>query len=170
MVGAFLHPGADLREIPLRNGGCAIVDDADFDWLKAHVWYRDRDGYAWAHVRQPNGKRRRAAMHRLLVATTDSHPLVDHINANRLDNQRHNLRACTISESSRNRARFRTSAHRFRGIDRRPDGKYRARIGVDGQTIRTNWLDTDVDAARAYDALAARHHGEFARLNFEGSA
>jgi hypothetical protein len=59
----------------------------------------------------------------------------------------------------------------FRGVSRRPSGRYGAQIRESKGGVRSHrWLgcfDTAEDAARAYDAAAVELHGEAAITNFE---
>jgi hypothetical protein len=76
------------RYIPLENGGYAIVENRDYDWISQYNWYKNKDGYAvtkgyWGE---------RVPMHRLvkgLKYVKGYH--VHHKNHNRLDNRRKNL-------------------------------------------------------------------------------
>lgn len=76
------------RYIPLENGGCAIVENRDFDRIKRFRWYKNNDGYAV--MKDYCGKR--ILMHRLvkgLKYVKGYH--VHHKNRNPLDNRRKNL-------------------------------------------------------------------------------
>lgn len=90
-----------MKQIPLTQGQFALVDDEDFDFLMQWRWYYsksncDNTGYA---VRYENGKGIR--MHRV-VMNTPANLVVDHINHNGIDNQKHNLRNCTNTENAHN--------------------------------------------------------------------
>ena len=92
------------KEIPLTKGAMAIVDDADYDRLAAMgTWHLSDMGYA---VRRGliNGKKRTIRMHRV-VNVTPAGLFTDHINRNRLDNRKSNLRSCTQYENMQNRER-----------------------------------------------------------------
>lgn len=86
-----------MKKILLNNNNYAIVDDEDFEFLNKFNWHKSETGYA---VRCE--KRKTIRMHRLIVNCPDD-MLVDHINGNRLDNRKQNLRICTFNENIRNR-------------------------------------------------------------------
>jgi hypothetical protein len=75
----------------------AYVDSKDFAVVIKHSWYY-RDGYA---ITKHNGKDLR--MHRLVANETDPEVIVDHIDRDRLNNRRGNLRKYTAVENARNR-------------------------------------------------------------------
>jgi len=83
-----------MKEIALTNGGIALVDDADYEWLAGFRW-SSTNGYVQAIV---NG--RHVYMHRLIMDAPESLE-VDHINRTRHDNRRENLRLCTRLENCR---------------------------------------------------------------------
>jgi hypothetical protein len=90
-----------MKQIPLSNGGEVIVDDQDVAFLEQWSWHRTRDGYAarcvW--IGEPR-KLKRIWMHREILGLTGS--LCDHINRNKLDNRRSNLRRATFRLNSLN--------------------------------------------------------------------
>lgn len=85
----------DVREIPLSNGGVALVDAEDYEWLSRWKWKRHVGGYAcrtgWDKVER---KWLCILMHRFIVLPPEDIE-VDHKNRNRLDNRRCNLRPAT---------------------------------------------------------------------------
>jgi hypothetical protein len=150
-----------MKEIPLsgpKGKGLTIqVDDKDFEFLSQFKWYAktDRNGdiYAQAWI-TPS---------RLLVPA----PLVDHVNGNKLDNTRTNLREATSRQNSWNRRLRSDSKVGFKGVVRSSSRhQYRARIQVGDKRLHSGYYGTAAEAARAYDAMAREHFGEFARLNF----
>jgi hypothetical protein len=44
--------------------------------------------------------------------------------------------------------------------------RWRARIRVNGRRIYLGSFENELDAAKAYDSAAKKHHGQFAAVNF----
>lgn len=92
---------------------------------------------------------------------------VDHIDRNGTNNRIANLRLADVSQNAWN-APVKALAHRsskYKGVSRcKRDRKWRASIRVRGVIFRQR-CESEEDAARAYDALAIKHAGEFACTN-----
>lgn len=93
------------RRIPLRNTGhYAIVDKEDYELVsKFSPWYENDSGYAMKKTRI-KGKNVSLRMHRLIMPAPDR-LVVDHINGNRLDNRKDNLRCVAQQINCWNRER-----------------------------------------------------------------
>jgi hypothetical protein len=79
--------------------GYALVDDVDFDLVSKHKWH-SHEGYAMTNVYKDK-KTTLVRMHHLIIGKSKGLD-IDHINRNRADNQRSNLRIVTRSENLRN--------------------------------------------------------------------
>ena len=153
-------PQGDVKQIPLGEGMVAYVDTADFEWLNQWTW-RLHGGYA---MRRCQGKV--IYMHREIAQPPEG-MVVDHLNHNKLDNTRANLRACTHRENAYNSAKRRGTVSRFRGVRRpRNRSKWHALLRVEGKPIYLGSFAEEIEAARAYDRAAVEHHGDSANLNF----
>ncbi len=153
-------PAEGAKQIPLSDGGYAYVDAADLEWLCRYNW-RLQNGYAARRE-----KTKVVYMHREIMRPAKG-MTVDHINHNRLDNTRDNLRVCTHQQNVHNNAKHVGSSSRFKGVGyNREKRKWFAKIYFEGRRIWLGYFDDEAEAARAYDAKAVELFGEFAHLNF----
>lgn len=153
----------NTKLIPLTQGKHAIVDAADYEWLAQWKWSADkaRDTY-YARTRI-NGHHMR--LHRLLLGDPKSMQ-IDHINGNPLDNRRCNLRICLNKENSRNCKKRGNRSSKYKGVSWwKRNSCWRVQITVDYVNYHIGYFPTEITAAKAYNAAALEHFGEFARLN-----
>lgn len=138
------------KYIPLTQGKQAMVDDENFEWLSQYKWYYVKDrlgGYAVTH--DPNNHNRLIHMHRLLNDTPAGF-VTDHINHDKLDNRRSNLRTSTCSENALNARSESGNASGYRGVTQSGDGKkWQARIMIKGKSIHLGLFADIQDAIRA---------------------
>ena len=150
------------KEIMLTRGAVAIVDDADYDSIIQHKWYLQSAGYA-AHGIKKEGRWTVELMHRFILGEACAGFDVDHINMDRLDNRRCNLRVATRSQ---NMANTHAIVGDYKGVsyDHRKR-KYEAKIYVKGQKLWLGYYKSAEEAAKAYNNAAINHFGEYARIN-----
>lgn len=148
------------REIKLSRGKVTLVDDTDYEWLSQWRWCLCC-GYAARSV-GTRINRQRIYMHRLIMNNSLDGE-VDHIDRNRLNNQRYNLRAVNRGQNMQNKPTRSKSG--FRGVS--PHGDvWEVAITVSGKYIWLGRFRDKVVGARAYDAAAREYYGEHAYLNF----
>jgi len=153
----------------LRGGkDAAIVDASDYDFLTQWKWFVDKDGYAINQkVIKENEKKKskRVAMHRLIMGAPKGMD-VDHINGNRLDNSRENLRICTRSQNLYNIKKVREHTSRYKGVGWHGQiGKWRAYIRYNFKYVHLGLFLSETEAALAYNEAAIKYHKEYASLN-----
>ena len=102
-------------------------------------------------------------MHRFLLGA-QSGQTIDHIDGNRLNNTRANLRRVTPKQNQQNRKVTTQSASGYKGVTA-AQGRWLARIYVDGRQIHLGYHDSAIDAATIYDHAARRFFGPYARVN-----
>ncbi len=147
---------------PAKRNLAALVDDCDAGWLSKYAWWLKPAGYAFTTI---DGKN--IYMHRMIL---DAKPgeITDHINRNRLDNRRVNLRRCTQAQNCVNRPTQSKTGFRGVAVDqhRLLKPRYRATITHKNKPYYGSWTRDILIAAKDFDRLARHYHGEFAVLNF----
>jgi HNH endonuclease/AP2 domain-containing protein len=145
---------------PMPCGRVFKFDLDDYEKVDRHPWQSNRYGYARACI---GTKKQNILLHRFLLDAPTTLE-VDHINGNRLDNRRSNLRLSTSQTNAWNRRP--KNGNRFKGIRRRTQKRWLASIYFENKQITIGNFDSPEEAARAYDVKAKELFGEFARLNF----
>ncbi len=156
-----------MKNIQITQGKFALVDDEDFAFLSQWKWQAITDPktgtvYAGRSSRNNEGEQRHTIrMHRVIMSA-EYGVLIDHRDGNGLNNCKANLRIATRRQNGANRRTFRKQ---FKGIEQKGN-RFGAHIRTNGRLVHLGYFTTELDAAKAYDAAATRHFGEFARLNF----
>ena len=159
-----------MKEIPLTQGKVAMVDDEDFEWLTKWEWTAHRcknTFYADRHI-LIGEIRYTSQMHREIMGFSPYDGRIgDHKDRNGLNNQRHNLREVTFSVNSHNRSDNKNNTSGYRGVHWHKDSqKWQVAITVNGTRKHAGSFSNLISAAKAYDAIAIKHWGEDAILNF----
>lgn len=136
-----------MMRLPLSNGGFALVDDADFEHLAHWRWHRHPGGYA---ARTANGGRK-VLMHREIAAPPAGLE-VDHINRDKLDNRRANLRVVDHPTNQRNTGPQANNTSGYKGVtwDKNRQ-KWVAKTRHLGKHIFIGRFGTAEEAADAYE-------------------
>jgi hypothetical protein len=166
----LLRYGYSFRRIYLGEGEWTIVDADTYYHLGNLKWCvrgNRNTFYAVRFVKTGPWRTKLVNLHREIMDAPLG-LLVDHRNGNGLDNRRENLRLATHSQNAINRRRDKSkTTSRFVGVTfKKHSNRWAARINHNGKTISLGRFDSELDAARAYDAAALKYHKDFARLNF----
>lgn len=137
-----------------------IIDDEDFAKISPHKWRK----YPSCRYVQAYTSGKTVAIHRLIMGV-EGGQVVDHINGNRLDNRKANLRICAQAANMKNRKPNTKGKSAYKGVIVLPNGRYRAKIDNDGTRYELGVYPTERDAVVAYNAAAKVLHGEFAYMN-----
>lgn len=157
-------------EIPLSRGAVALVSECDFERVGQFKWSLDQNGYAvrMIQIARTGGirQRRKVLLHRFLLDAPGGME-VDHINHDKLDNRRDNIRLVSRTLNRANAGPKTTSSHGYKGVAfHSRDTKWRASIAPNGIRRGLGTFGTPEEAARAYDIAALQAWGDFAYLNF----
>lgn len=154
-----------IRTIKLVNGGQTIVEECDYKLVAKERWFQSSHGYA---IRQgwKDGKHWQIFLHRIINATPAG-KFTDHINGNKLDNRRSNLRTVNKAQNSTNRPKIDRGVLtcKFKGVSwHKSTQLWRARI-ADGDYNKSTYHKTEQQAALDYNRMATERFGEYAQLN-----
>ena len=144
------------------NGKRILFDKEDYPKISVKTWN------ACGRYVSAKHENRTMLFHRFVMDAKHGDE-IDHINGDRYDNRKSNLRFCTRQENSFNRHHV-FGASQYKGVSRtskqyrRP---WRATLKHNGKTITLGTFFLEEDAARAYDEKASELFGEFAKLNFD---
>jgi hypothetical protein len=153
-----------MKLVPLSQNKFVQIDDEDLKKVSQYKWHYN-NGYAKTWYK---GKRIR--MHRLIMNAPDG-VNVDHINGDKLDCRKENLRPCTIMQNNRNGKLRKNSTTGYIGVTIEPStGHYRPNIYKDGRAVSFGQFLNPHYAALARDLWAVDFYGEFASTNFKAVA
>jgi hypothetical protein len=109
------------KELNLTHDKTSLVDDIDYERCKKHNWhFRNVDGYAATSVTIPGekyvyrdgsgrkkSKQKTVLLHHFILGINGREDLcgkvVDHLNSDRLDNRKENLRIISVTRNLHNR-------------------------------------------------------------------
>jgi hypothetical protein len=152
-----------MKKIILTKGKFALVDDEDFEWLNKFSWHYSDNGYAVGRTSKTSGKKC-IWMHREILGTPIGMD-TDHIDMNKLNNQRSNLRICSRSQNMMNTKRQQNNTTGFRGVRILRGKSFQSYININKRRIHLGTFPDLISAAKAYDAKSKELFGEFAYLN-----
>lgn len=151
--------------ITAKNIAGSLWSDCDSALVIGGKWYISGSGYLCGRA---CGTRKMQFLHKLIMPPPPG-LYVDHINGNKLDNRRENLRIVTKSQNQMNAKKpFRNKkTSKYKGVYWvRQHGAFHAKIKINGKNIYLGCSQNDRDAAMLYDAAAMKYFGEYAKPNF----
>ena len=154
-----------LYPIPLIDGGYALVSAEDHAYIISMKWRR-KHGYARQAATTKTVLMHRIIMESMLGRQIVTDEVVDHIDRNRGNNRRDNLRLCTKAENARNGGLQVNNTTGWVGVTRHPQGPYVSYITVNAVRTYLGRFEDPAFGARVYDVAARHMHKQFATLNF----
>ena len=131
-----------------------ICDLEDWEYLKEYYWNLNTNGYVTAAT----SGRKRAMMHKLIMPD-NTYEVVDHINRNKLDNRKGNLRYTTYSVNAQNRSLTPNNKNGCFGV-RKSKNRWQAIITSYGKKIFIGSFKTKEEAIAARKEAERIYHKE----------
>lgn len=148
-----------MKEIILASGDVTQVSDEDYDFLSLLNWFLSggRGGYAATWIDGKQYKMASIILWRQEIKTPVGTE-VDHIDRNKLNNQRENLRVVTHNENQRNKGLQSNNTTGYKGVHFcRTRQKWSAMIKVRRVLYNLGYFDT-LEEAVAVRLKAEEHY------------
>lgn len=135
-----------------------LIDDEDVYLTFNSRWFLSPKGYAFGSIKNQTKR-----FHRCVVDAQKGTE-IDHIDGNKLNNQKSNLRVCSSSQNSMNRGKQKNNLSGYKGVSWYKNlKKWRASIQIQGKKIHLGYFEKIKDAETAYDEIAKRLFGVFSK-------
>lgn len=157
--------------IHLTRGYEAIVDDIDSD-LAAFKWQavgKAGKVYAGRNI-QRHHVTTHLNLHRVIYERVIGRELlktefIDHIDLDRMNCQRNNLRIATNGQNRANTGLQKNNSSGYKGVYwNAQTGKWVAQIRMDGKSVSLGYYSDPKEASEAFKKASVARHGEFARF------
>lgn len=151
-----------MRQIKLTKGKYALVDDQDYEGLSQYRWQYNGN-YATRSIWVTKDRTAKVSMHRVILPPPPGKE-VDHMNGDKLDNRRANLRVCLRSENHINKGLAKNNTSGYKGVSLSPVTlKWMAYLWKDGKNHLLGSFKTKELAAKEFKKHYVALHGEFAQ-------
>lgn len=150
-----------IKILKSNKGTKILVSDKDYDRVKKFKWKLcPTTGILFI-----TKNRKRISLHRFIM-NPDKDMVVDHINGDRSDNRRSNLRVCSHKQNLANQKLNSKNTSGFKGVYyKKSKKKFTARIKVEGRLFFLGHFNNPKEAGEAYDRAAVEYFGGFAKTN-----
>lgn len=151
--------------IELTQNKKTLVDAEMYEELTKYKWLY-QDGYAKRSVWNKETKKNyHVFMHRVITNCPYGFD-VDHINGDKLDNRKCNLRIATRSQNNANIPKYKGKSSKYKGVCWNKRKRcWKVSIGYGGKMYHLGYFKNEEDAALKYNEHAKELFGEFAYLN-----
>lgn len=171
LINSMNNDNEEYKLIPVGNGLFTKVSNEDYETLKNKKWYiRSNDGYVCRNetlkgqiVKAENyrkTKQRSILLHRFIMGMDGGNVryVVDHINGDKLDNRRENLRIVTVAQNLWNVHSNKSNKTGSRGVSKTKGGKFKAVITANNKRVYLGTFETVQEADLAYKKAKETYH------------
>lgn len=141
-----------LRDNNGEETARALIDIDDIDIVKKYKWRFCSTGYV-----KSTTLRKTISLHRFIMKP-ENDLVVDHINHNKLDNRKLNLRVCTREQNMWNKKTKNKGIFKDKRNSLKP---YRVQFQVSSKRLPTKYFTTYEEALEYREQLELEHYGEY---------
>lgn len=146
----------------LDSGEEFYIDAEDFTKISDKSWHITPKGYLRHNFRGENGTMS-FSMHHYVLGDKADGAQIDHIDRNKLNNRKSNLRVCDSFENAQNRGLRKTNTSGYTGVQyNKSKRKYEAWITAKGNKIYLGQFNCIDDAVDVRKNAEKKYFGEFA--------
>ena len=145
-----------------KSDDVVLIDDEDYEMLSQYFWNPDNRGYVKTNIKTDNGYTTKR-VHQFLINTPKGMH-TDHIDGDKLNNQKENLRVTTPSQNQMNTSKRKNMTSEYKGVSK-IGKRWRADIMFNYKQIYLGIFTFEKDAAIAYNNKAIELFKKYARLN-----
>ena len=151
----------DFVLIKMSKGEVFVIDKEDLDRVKAHYWHLGSNNYAYSFYTDDLKKVRRINLHRYIMGVIDdSLAIIDHIDANKNNCCKSNLRITTKATNGINRHPRKDNPSGYVGIAKHKKcTRWESQISVDGKRIILGYFDNINEAINARVLAEKKYYG-----------
>ena len=151
----------DVAYVPLTQGYEAIIDADDVPLVEDFNWHISSTGYAVRGIWKSDRSVIQELMHRRITDAPKGRD-VDHVNHNRLDNRKSNLRVCSRSQNNYNRRINSNNTSGYKGVTwNKGCARWQAQMRINGVLKNLGYFETSEEANIAYQEASKINHGEY---------
>lgn len=153
--------------INIYNNVKVKIDSEDLDLVNSYKWHITDTGYVVTskHIRIDKNKytTKNIRLHRLIMGLPNGN--IDHINGDKLDNRKSNLRLCNQSQNIANSKISKRNKSGLKGVFKHQQcDRWAAQIRINGKNTHLGLFNDKYDAYGAYITHAIEHFGEYANV------
>ena len=147
-----------------------LIDDEDFEKVSKYKWYLSCIGNIVRNRKYKNKIPDNLPINISGIILGKKKGLfIDHVNRDKFNNCKSNLRYCTITQNNFNRGIKKDNTSGYKGIYwhklKNLKGKWRARISINNKRFHLGLFDDIKKAVKVYNKACKKYHGDFAVLN-----
>ncbi len=146
-----------------KKGGTTLVSEEDYEELaKLNIY--DNNGYA----RMSIGGKNMSVHTYIMKSDSNIGQIVDHINGNKLDNRRENLRVTTVKKNNENKNIFKLKKTSiYHGVFYQKNvKKFLVAVTINGNRVSLGYYENETVAAEKRDAYVIQNKASHMKLNF----